>query len=79
MRLLTYRRPAAAAAAPRCTPPPAPRRSNLANKGLTGSLPSDAGVWAGLTGLSSIDLSGNSLGGGVPAAIKSAGPQLTSM
>jgi len=46
--------------------------SNLAGKGLTGSIPSDPGLWAGLTGLTNIDLANNQLSGSVPAAIKSA-------
>jgi hypothetical protein len=53
--------------------------SDLADKGLQGSLPPDASFWAGLTGLSSLNLAGNSLSGTVPQGISAAGPQLSSV
>jgi hypothetical protein len=53
--------------------------SNLANKGLAGSLPAETSLWGGLTGLTTLDLAGNSLGGPVPSQITAAGPQLASM
>lgn len=52
--------------------------SFLDGRGLAGSIPSDPGLWAGLTGLTNIDLGNNQLSGSVPAAIKSA-PLLTSV
>jgi hypothetical protein len=53
--------------------------SNLANKGLAGSLPAETSLWGGLTGLTTLDLAGNSLGGPVPIQLTAAGPQLASM
>lgn len=53
--------------------------SNLANKGLTGSLPAETSLWGGLTGLTTLDLAGNALGGPVPSQLTAAGPQLASM
>lgn len=52
--------------------------SNLSGRGLTGLIPSDPGLWVGLTGLTNLDLSNNQLTGSVPAAIKSA-PLLTNV
>lgn len=50
----------------------------LNGKSLAGSIPSDPGLWAGLTGLTNLDLANNQLSGSVPAAIKSA-PLLTNV
>lgn len=55
-----------------------PHTSNLNGKGLTGSIPSDPGLWSGLTALTSLDLANNALQGSVPSAIKSA-PVLTNL
>lgn len=52
---------------------------NLANKGLTGSLPAETSLWGGLTGLTTLDLAGNALGGPVPSQLTAAGPQLASI
>jgi hypothetical protein len=52
--------------------------SFLNGKSLAGSIPSDPGLWAGLTGLTNLDLANNQLSGSVPAAIKSA-PLLTNV
>eukprot|EP00878_Enallax_costatus_P018044 GHUV01018973.1.p1 GENE.GHUV01018973.1~~GHUV01018973.1.p1 ORF type:complete len:699 (+),score=218.76 GHUV01018973.1:203-2299(+) len=51
----------------------------LPNQGLSGSLPPESSIWGGLTGLTTVDLSGNSLGGSVPSQLAAAGTQLTSM
>lgn len=53
--------------------------STLPNQGLAGSMPPESSIWGGLTGLTSLDLSGNSLGGPVPSQLAAAGPQLASM
>eukprot|EP00775_Hariotina_reticulata_P003709 gene3709-3972_t len=52
---------------------------NVANKGLTGSLPPVPELWAGLKALKYFNLAGNSLTGPLPPAITAAGPQLVQM
>ncbi|KAF6261693.1 hypothetical protein COO60DRAFT_1636533 [Scenedesmus sp. NREL 46B-D3] len=52
---------------------------NLANMGLQGSLPAESSLWGGLTGLTTLDLAGNALGGPVPIQVTAAGPQLASI